>query len=180
MGADVLKDGFVRRPIAALYCGPRHCGVRAYASFLRPCKPCSRKSYEPVLIWVTFLDDLVKKNVFVMPVPDQVRNDVSGIQSMLELTLQPPALCSLCHSFPIELEKNPQYYSPMGRPVALRVSGPEKVDFGPDQGRSDFETTGVASLRRGFQKLVGGHDELPRVASTGGQDCSGLTVNLYV
>jgi hypothetical protein len=26
------------------------------------------------------------------------------------------------------------------------------VDCGPDQGRSDFETAGVAALRRGFQR----------------------------
>ena len=29
---------------------------------------------------------------------------------------------------------------------------PEMVDCGPDQGRSEFETTGVAALRRGFQR----------------------------
>jgi hypothetical protein len=29
---------------------------------------------------------------------------------------------------------------------------PEMVDFGSGQGRSDFETAGVARLRRGFQK----------------------------
>jgi hypothetical protein len=29
---------------------------------------------------------------------------------------------------------------------------PEMVDFGSGQGRSDFETTGVAGLRRGFKK----------------------------
>jgi hypothetical protein len=28
----------------------------------------------------------------------------------------------------------------------------EMVDCGSDQGRSDFETAGVAALRRGFQK----------------------------
>jgi hypothetical protein len=29
---------------------------------------------------------------------------------------------------------------------------PEMVDFGSGQGRSDFETTSVARLRRGFQQ----------------------------
>jgi hypothetical protein len=31
---------------------------------------------------------------------------------------------------------------------------PEMADFGSGQGRSDFETAGVARLRRGFQKRV--------------------------
>jgi hypothetical protein len=41
----------------------------------------------------------------------------------------------------------PLYYGPL-----LRSVHPEMVDCGSDQGRSDFETAGVAALRRGFQK----------------------------
>jgi hypothetical protein len=36
--------------------------------------------------------------------------------------------------------------------VELQGDHPERVDFGFGQGRSVFETTGVASQRRGFKK----------------------------
>jgi hypothetical protein len=42
-------------------------------------------------------------------------------------------------------------FSPLNGNMFLACAHPEIVDFGSGQGHSEFETAGVAALRRGFQ-----------------------------
>ncbi|MDJ0668119.1 MAG: hypothetical protein QNJ61_12595 [Desulfobacterales bacterium] len=138
---------------------PSALGFRPAATWTR--QPIWVKRDTGAFFGLLCFDELVKGIVFVMLVPDQVRDDVSGIQIMLELLASDfrqndkprtnSTSCETIFSFPRKQNK----------PILLTVDEqagrligvyPEKVDFGSGQGCSPFKTAGVVRLHRGFQQ----------------------------